>query len=87
MARLTFVTVDKAVLDHDAPAVDGVVGSSLASDLAQVVHILPSRGGRLGAGDAEDMASQEFFRSDGVGNGGAALGIAGGKEDIGGRDQ
>jgi len=57
----TLVAVDEVVLDHNAPAVDGVVRLSLAPDLAQVVHILPSRVGRLGAGDAEDMASQEFL--------------------------
>jgi len=83
----TFVAVDEVVLDHNAPAIDCVVRLRLASDFAQVLRILPSRVGRLGAGDAENMASQEFLRPDSLGNGAAALGVAGGKEDIGRRNK
>ena len=90
----TFVGVDDIVLDDDVPPIDCVILLRLPPHLAQVGRrLLPAGGGSaswLGrVGYAQDMAGEELFSGDGVGEAGAGgrFGLAGGEQDICGGDQ
>ena len=87
MSRHTFIAVDYGILDDDAPSVERRELLGLPPHLAQVLDAILAGGADGGGWDAENMAGQELLRRDKLADGGAALGLPGGEEDIRQRDE
>ena len=85
----TLVAVDIVVLDDNGPAIDGAVQLGFALQLTEILGwFLGSRARpSLRWKNAQHMASDELVGGYGSGQGRARLGVAGVKDDIGGRDK
>ncbi len=87
-SKPTLIAVDEVILDDYGSPIDRRVLLRLTPIIAHVRHILPSRRGAIITRYSQDMTSQEFFRGPKkVCEQGARLAIAGGKENLSGRNK